>query len=136
MTSADFLPYFSVCRQTDSDFVAYRKTSWDKLLRFRRVMPDLLSAVTVGFRAFTIHSSLALRSTALYQVSVCHYHTFDCGFLQICSHPQHPCHSLTLPPNAASTGTYTLVVQEYAQHTKNEGQKLLLPFVAHLFAFY
>jgi hypothetical protein len=97
--SADFLPDFFGCRQPNSAFGASCKTSWDKPTRFQRVMPDLPKAVTVGFRDFAIRSPLALRCSALYQVSVRHYGRTHRFAPTICSHPQHPCRSLTLPFN-------------------------------------
>lgn len=54
---------------------------------------------------------------ALYFVSVRQNYRFANGFLQICSHPQHPCQLLTLPINSARTETFTLLVLYYTWHT-------------------
>ena len=59
---------------------------------------------------------------ALYFVSVRQNYRFANGFLQICSHPQHPCQLLTLPINSARTETFTLLVLYHTWHTNMVSQ--------------
>jgi hypothetical protein len=112
MSSADFLTLVCCYRYQHSPVGTSIKISRDKVLSFRRVLPDLLCAVTVEFWACAIHCSLSLRCSALYQISVRQNAYFADGFLQISPCGKHPCHSLTLPINPACAGTFTLQVKE------------------------
>jgi hypothetical protein len=77
---------------------------------------------------------------ALYFVSVRQNYRFANGFLQICSHPQHPCQLLTLPINSARTETFTLLVLYHTWHTNILSQiwdkSILTLFIGHKDVFF